>query len=76
MGSAINCSFISAHFLLNPYFHTVQTYKRMRLITQVCGILTQPCILDNGGVITEILPSPGTYNPYTNSALTVLVILP
>ena len=37
MGSAINRSFISAHFLLSAYFLTVQTYKRMRLITRVYG---------------------------------------
>ena len=41
MGSAINHSFISAHFLLSAYFLTVQTYKRMHLITQVYGIITE-----------------------------------
>ena len=38
MGGAINRSFISAHFLLSAYFLTVQTYKRLRLITRVYGI--------------------------------------
>ena len=38
MGGAINRSFISAHFLLNTYFLTVQTYKCMRLITRVYGM--------------------------------------
>ena len=33
MGSAINRSFISAHFSINAHFLTVQTYKCMRLIT-------------------------------------------
>ena len=37
MGGAINRSFMSAHFLLSTYFLTVQTYKRIRLITQVYG---------------------------------------
>ena len=40
MGSAINRSFISAHFLLSAYFLTVQTFKCMRLITQVYGKLS------------------------------------
>ena len=39
MGGAINHSFISAHFLLSAYFLTVQTYKCMRLITQVYGTM-------------------------------------
>ena len=38
MGGAVNRSFISTHFLLSAYFLTAQTYKRMRLITQVYGI--------------------------------------
>ena len=29
---------ISAHFCISAYFLTVQTYKRMRLTTQVYGI--------------------------------------
>ena len=33
-GSAINHSFITAHFLLRAYFLTAQLYKCMRLITQ------------------------------------------
>ena len=37
MDGAINCSFISAHFLLSTYFLTAQTYKRMRFITRVYG---------------------------------------
>ena len=37
MGGAINCSFISAHYLLSAYFLTVQTYKHMRLIARVYG---------------------------------------
>ena len=40
MGGAINRSLISAHFLLSAYFLTVQTYKRMRLITRVYGNLS------------------------------------
>ena len=38
MGGAINRPFISVQFLLSTYFLTAQTYKRMRLITQVYGI--------------------------------------
>ena len=38
MGGAINHSFISVHFLISAYFLTVQTYKRMRLITRVYGM--------------------------------------
>ena len=37
MGGAINRSFISAQFSISAYFLTVQTYKRMRLITRVYG---------------------------------------
>ena len=37
MGGAISRSFISAYFSLSAYFLTVQTYKCMRLITQVYG---------------------------------------
>ena len=35
MGSAINHSFISTHFLLSIYFLTAQTYECMCLIVQV-----------------------------------------
>ena len=38
VGGAINRSLISAHFSISAYFLTVQTYKRMRLTTQVYGI--------------------------------------
>ena len=34
---AIDRSFISAHFSINAYFLTAQTYKRMRLTTRVYG---------------------------------------
>ena len=47
MGSAINHFFISTHFLLSTYFLTVQTYKRMHLITRVYGMwpsMTKPTI--------------------------------
>ena len=37
MSSAINHSFISAHFLLSTYFLTAQTYECMHLIVQVYG---------------------------------------
>ena len=37
VGGAINHSLISAHFSVSTYFHTVQTYKRMRLTTRVYG---------------------------------------
>ena len=39
MGGAVNCSFISAHFLLSTYFLTAQTYKCMCLITRVYGTI-------------------------------------
>ena len=38
VGSAINCSVVSAHFSISAYFLTVQTYKRMRLTTRVYSI--------------------------------------
>ena len=41
MGGAIYCSFISTHFLLSTYFLTTQTYKCMRLITQVYGMCSR-----------------------------------
>ena len=39
MGGVINCSLISAHFSINAYFLTAQTYKRMCLTTQVYGMV-------------------------------------
>jgi hypothetical protein len=39
VGGAINRSFTSAHFSISAYFLTAQTYKRMRLITRVYGIV-------------------------------------
>ena len=41
MGDAINRSFISTHILLSAYFLTAQTYKHMRLITRVYGMIVQ-----------------------------------
>ena len=41
IGGAIYCSFISTHFLLSAYFLTVQTYKRMCLITQVYSMCSR-----------------------------------
>ena len=38
MGGATKRSFISAYFLLSAYFLTAQSYKHMRLTTQVYGI--------------------------------------
>ena len=37
VGGAINCSLISAHFSISAYCLIVQTYKCMRLTTQVYG---------------------------------------
>ena len=37
MGGANNRSLISAHFCINAYFLTAETYKRMRLTTRVYG---------------------------------------
>ena len=39
MGSAVNHSFINAHFLLSAYFLTAQTNKCMHLITRVYSML-------------------------------------
>ena len=39
MGGARNRFFKSAHFLLSAYLLVAQTYKRMRLITRVYGII-------------------------------------
>ena len=38
MGGADNRSLISAHFCISAYFLTAETYKRMRLTTQVYGL--------------------------------------
>ena len=38
MGGANNRSPISAHFCISAYFLTAETYKRMRLTTQVYGM--------------------------------------
>ena len=39
MGGGNNRSLISAHFCMSAYFLTAETYKRMRLTTQVYGIV-------------------------------------
>ena len=39
MGGATKRSLISAYFLFRAYFLTAQSYKRMRLITRVYGII-------------------------------------
>ena len=54
MGGATKRSFISTYFLLNAYFLTAHSYKRMRLTTQVYGICG-----------TELLRSMSLYNRHS-----------
>ena len=66
MGGAINRSFISAHFLLSAYFLTVQTYKRMRLITRVYStyIVVPVCMHNNN------------YGSVAITAMAIFIVLP
>ena len=46
-------TFISAHPLLSAYFLTSYTYKRMRLITRVYGILQKLAHTINANVVRD-----------------------